>query len=64
MAGKYAATLLAFLEGWRRVDLEAVLGVLTEDAVFEPDLKGSRHAGKPAIRAFWVEYICLMMCYY
>lgn len=63
MAGKYAATLLAFLEGWRRFDLEAVLGFLTEDAVFEPDLKGSRHAGKPAIRAIWGEYMGMMRSY-
>ena len=63
MAGQYKAMLLAFLEGWRRFDLDGVLSFMSEDAVFEPDLKGSRYAGKDAIRAIWGEYMGMMRSY-
>lgn len=47
--------LLAFAEAWNRHDLEGLLALVTEDCIFETaagsTASGTRHAGKPALRA-------------
>jgi steroid delta-isomerase-like uncharacterized protein len=48
------ALLHAFAAAYNRHDLEALLGMVTEDCVFEmsagPEPWGARHAGKAALR--------------
>ncbi len=50
------ATVAAFNEAFNRHDVEAVMGLMTEDVVFEntrPVPDGERHEGQAAVRAFW-----------
>ena len=48
------ALLHAFAEAFNRHDIDALLGMVTEDCVFEmssgPEPWGLRHAGKAALR--------------
>ena len=58
------AFLDAFAQAWNRHDVEALLAMVTDDAVFEtaagPAPSGQRHAGKAALRgsfsAVWKTY--------
>lgn len=51
--------LQKFADAWNRHDIEALIGFMTEDCVFEasagPDACGTRHAGKEAVRAGFSE---------
>ncbi len=48
------AFLQAFTDAWNRHDVEALLGFVTDDCIFDavggPDVHGTRHAGKEALR--------------
>ncbi|MDR6539037.1 nuclear transport factor 2 family protein [Variovorax soli] len=48
------ATLEAFSEAWNRHDIEALMGFMHEDCVFQtaagPDACGTRHSGAAAVR--------------
>lgn len=50
-----ADTLAAFAAAWNRHDIDALMGFMTEDCVFEtvagPEACGSRHVGTEAVRA-------------
>jgi steroid delta-isomerase-like uncharacterized protein len=53
------ATLQAFADAWNRHDVEALMSFMTEDCVFEasagPQICGTRHAGREAVRAAFAE---------
>lgn len=53
------AVLQAFGEAWNRHDADALMSFMTEDCVFEasagPDVFGTRHAGRDAVRAAYEE---------
>ncbi|WP_198970543.1 nuclear transport factor 2 family protein [Xylophilus sp. ASV27] len=48
------ATLAAFTDAWNRHDIDALMGFMTEDCVFQtaagPDACGTRHSGSAAVR--------------
>jgi ketosteroid isomerase-like protein len=48
------ATLAAFSAAWNRHDIEALMGFMHDDCVFEtaigPDACGARHVGRDAVR--------------
>jgi steroid delta-isomerase-like uncharacterized protein len=52
-------TLQAFADAWNRHDIEALMSFMTEDCVFEasagPDVSGTRHVGRDAVRAGYAE---------
>lgn len=50
-------TIREFLDCWHRSDLEGALSFMSEDARFEPDLKGEVHVGKDALRSLWGQYM-------
>lgn len=49
------AFLQAFTDAWNRHDIDALMAAMTDDCVFEgaagPDVCGTRHAGREAVRA-------------
>lgn len=51
--------LQAFADAWNRHDIDALLSFMTEDCVFEasagPDICGTRHVGREAVRAGFSE---------
>lgn len=51
--------LQAFADAWNGHDIEALMGFMTDDCVFEasagPDACGTRYAGKDAVRAGFSE---------
>lgn len=47
----------AFLEGWHRRDLDALVAALAPDAVFQPDPKSTPVVGRAAIGALWAKYL-------
>ena len=51
--------LQAFADAWNRHDVDALMGFMTEDCVFEasagPDVCGTRYAGREAVRAGFAE---------
>jgi uncharacterized protein (TIGR03086 family) len=53
-----AAAVARFSAAFDRRDVDAIMGAMTEDCVFEsttpPD--GTRHAGQPAVRAAWADF--------
>jgi len=53
--------LQAFADAFNRHDLDAVMSFMTEDCVFEssagPDICGTRHAGREAVRAGFAEVL-------
>jgi ketosteroid isomerase-like protein len=52
-------TIDRFNEAFNRHDIDAVMALMTGDVVFEntsPAPDGTRYAGQPAVRAFWVEF--------
>ena len=48
------ATLQAFSDAWNRHDIDALMGFMTDDCVFQtaagPDACGTRHTGHAAVR--------------
>jgi ketosteroid isomerase-like protein len=48
------AMLEAFSSAWNRHDIDALMGFMADDCVFQtaggPDACGARHVGKPAVR--------------
>ena len=53
------ADLQAFADAWNRHDIDALMGFMTEDCLFEasagPDVCGARYAGAEAVRAGFSE---------
>lgn len=53
------ATLEAFADAWNRHDVEALMTFMDDDCVFEasagPDVCGTRHVGREAVRAGFAE---------
>ena len=51
--------LQAFADAWNRHDVDALMSFMTQDCVFEasagPDVCGTRHAGREAVRAAFAE---------
>ena len=51
--------LQAFADAWNRHDLDALMSFMTEECVFEasagPDVSGTRHVGRDAVRAGFSE---------
>ena len=51
--------LQAFAEAWNRHDVDALMKFMTDDCVFEasagPDVCGTRHAGREAVRTGFAE---------
>lgn len=51
--------LHAFADAWNRHDVDALMGFMSEDCVFEasagPDVCGSRYVGREAVRAGYIE---------
>lgn len=51
--------LQAFADAWNRHDVDALMSFMTEDCVFEasagPDICGTRHAGREAVRDGFAE---------
>ena len=51
--------LQAFADAWNRHDVDALMSFMTEDCVFDasagPDVCGTRHAGREAVRAGFME---------
>lgn len=49
------ATLTAFTDAWNRHDIDALMGFMSEDCIFQtaagPDACGTRHVGQTAVRA-------------
>ena len=48
-------TLAAFSDAWNRHDVDALMGFMSDDCVFQtaagPDACGTRHVGRDAVRA-------------
>ena len=48
------ATLAAFSDAWNRHDIDALMGFMSEDCVYQtaagPDACGTRHSGREAVR--------------
>ena len=55
--------VLAAVDAWRRLDLEAALALLADDAVFLPDPKAEPVRGREAIRKLWSYYMGLFASY-
>ncbi|MGD0266530.1 MAG: nuclear transport factor 2 family protein [Candidatus Methylomirabilota bacterium] len=58
MTERTLATIHRFNEAFNRHDVDAVMGLMTEDCVFDntrPPPDGKRIVGQAALRAFWVE---------
>lgn len=55
--------LMSFFDCWKRSDLDGAMAHVADDIVFEPDLKGTRHQGKDALRALWGKYMEMMKSY-
>lgn len=55
--------VLAAIDAWRRLDLEAALALLADDAVFLPDPKAEPVGGREAIRKLWSYYMGLFASY-
>jgi ketosteroid isomerase-like protein len=58
MTEQTLATIHRFNEAFNRHDVDAVMGLMTEDCVFDntrPPPDGKRIVGQAALRAFWVE---------
>jgi len=51
------------IDAWRRLDLDAVMSLLSEDAVFLPDPGGEPVRGREAIGALWTYYMGLFASY-
>ncbi|MEJ5991816.1 nuclear transport factor 2 family protein [Ramlibacter sp. PS3R-8] len=53
------AGLQAFAEAWNRHDLDALMGFMTDDCVFEasagPEVRGASYTGREAVRAGFAE---------
>lgn len=53
------AELQAFADAWNRHDIEALMGFMTDDCVFEasagPQACGALHIGRPAVQAAFSE---------
>ena len=53
------AMLEAFADAWNRHDVDALMTFMADDCVFEsstgPDICGTRHAGRDAVRAGFAE---------
>ncbi len=59
LAGNVCRVVLQFQEALNRKDTAAMQRLLTPDTVFEnayPPPDGSRHAGREAVMAFWLEF--------
>jgi ketosteroid isomerase-like protein len=57
MTEQTLATIHRFNEAFNRHDVDAVMGLMTEDCVFDntrPPPDGERMVGQAAVRAFWV----------
>ena len=51
--------VLAFNDALNRRDLAAMMGMMTDDCVFEntyPPPDGSRYVGQTAVRSFWADF--------
>ncbi len=51
------ATVIRFNQAFNRHDVDAIMGLMTEDCVFDstrPPPDGERLQGQAAVRAFWV----------
>ena len=55
--------VLAAVDAWRRLDLEAALALLADDAVFLPDPTAEPVRGREAIRKLWSYYMGLFASY-
>ena len=58
MTEQTLATIHRFNEAFNRHDVDAVMGLMTKDCVFDntrPPPDGERMVGQAAVRAFWVE---------
>ena len=48
-----------FADAWNRHDVDALMAFMTDDCVFEasagPDVSGTRHVGREAVRAGFAE---------
>ena len=55
--------VLAAVDAWRRLDLEAALALLADDAVFLADPKAEPVRGREAIRKLWSYYMGLFASY-
>lgn len=62
-AGTGSAIVLRMLEAWQRLDLEAVMACVAQDAVFLPDSSGEPVRGQDAIRTLWARYMGLFASY-
>jgi ketosteroid isomerase-like protein len=52
-------TIERFNEAFNRHDVDAVMGLMTDDVMFEntsPAPDGERYAGQAAVRAFWERF--------
>jgi len=53
------AFLQAFADAWNRHDIDALMGFMADDCVFEasagPDVCGTRYTGREAVRAGFAE---------
>lgn len=58
-----AAVVLGMLEAWKRLDLDAVMAFIAQDAVFLPDPGGDAVRGHDAIRTLWSRYMGLFAAY-
>ena len=59
MEAETASVVDRFNEAFNRHDVDAVMGLMTEDVVFEntyPPPDGERHVGKATVRAFWTQF--------
>jgi|APDOM4702015191_1054821.scaffolds.fasta_scaffold602787_1 limonene-1,2-epoxide hydrolase len=51
------------IDAWRRLDLEAAMSLLADDAMFLPDPGGEPVRGGEAIRKLWTYYMGLFASY-
>jgi limonene-1,2-epoxide hydrolase len=63
MAAPDEREVVDFLGCWSRLDLEAALAAITDDAVFQADLKSPPAVGRAAIREVWTRYFGMMRSY-
>jgi len=63
MTDSHGTLLKRFFDCWVASDLDGALACVADEAVFEPDLKGTQHVGKAALGALWGKYMEMMQSY-
>lgn len=64
MNGESENLLRRFFDCWTRSDLAGALALVSDDAVFEPDLKGEKHCGHEVLAVLWGDYMTRMQDYH